>query len=292
MKGSGYILSNMDTVRHVDAHYPYAVVDENGDWHADDRPVFQPIVGPRNPRQTAIVFSSDQLYFPGLMPALLSVRHHHPDVPLVIIDCGLTSIQIRYLQQFAEVFRSSNPIPDLPAWARFDLSLLNYDRVVYLDSDLIVLAPIPDLLHADTEFAAVRNLDWGIKENFADSHVLIRYGIDPEAPAFNSGVFSIDNRLWGQGRLLREALRVYSETGDSFIYPDQSALQIIMNFRGCRVTFLNEGYNAIAECWNWQHRDEGVRIIHYAGNEIKPWNPLCSYPRLDCFFAYSKIKRV
>ncbi len=292
MKGSGYTLSNMDMVYHVDAHYPHAVVDEKGDWYADDRPVFLPIVGPRDPRQTAIVFGCDQLYFPGLMPALLSVRHHHPDVPLVVIDCGLTAIQARYIQQFVEVFRSSTPIPDLPVWARFDLSLLNYDRVVYLDSDLIVLDTLPDLLQADVEFAAIRNLDWGIKENFTDTDVLKRYGIDPDAPAFNSGVFSIDNRIWGSGKLLRDALRIYSEVGNAFIYPDQSALQIIMNLGGCRVTFLDEGYNAIAECWDWRRRNERVRIIHYAGNEIKPWNALCRYPRLDWFFSYSKIRRV
>jgi lipopolysaccharide biosynthesis glycosyltransferase len=291
MKGTGYIWSDMDTVRYVDAHYPHAMVDENGEWYADDYPTFGPVVGPRDSRMTVVVLSSDQSYFPGLMPAILSIRQQHPDAPLVVIDCGLTQVQVRYLQQFAEVFPSSNPLPELPAWARFDLSLLNYERVVYLDSDLIVVDTVPDLLRTDCEFAAVRNLDWRVRENFADARVLAKYGIDPDAPAFNSGVFSIDNRAWGQGRLLRYAMSIYSEIGHSLIYPDQAALQIIMNSGGHRVTFLSDGYNAIAECWDWRRRDECVRIIHYAGNEIKPWNPSCTYPKLECFFAHSKIKR-
>jgi lipopolysaccharide biosynthesis glycosyltransferase len=282
----------MDMVYYVDGLYPHAKVDDNGDWYAEDDPVFGPILGPRDPHQAAIAFSSDRLYFPGLMPALLSVRVHHPEVPLVVIDCGLTPIQSRYLQQYAEVIPSSNLLYEIPAWARFDVSLLNYDRVVYLDSDIVVLNKITDLLRTEAEFAAVKNLDWAIKENFADPCVLKRYSIDPNAPAFNAGVFSIDNRLWGKGRLLQEAMRIYKEIGEFFTYADQSALQVLMNYDGHRVTFLDDGYNAIAECWDWQNRESCAHIIHYAGDEIKPWDPLCKYPKLDWFFAYSKIKRV
>lgn len=292
MKGKGYKLSNIDMVYYVDAYYPHATVDEEGNWYADDDPDFEPVVGPRKPDQTAIAFSGDRLYFPGLMAALSSVKAHHPEVPLVIIDCGLTANQARYLKQFAEVVRSSNPLPDIPAWARFDVSLLSYDRIVYLDADVVVLSKIPDLLETEAEFAAVKNLDWSIKENFIDVSPLRMYGIDPEAPAFNAGVFSIDNRVWGKRRLFEKAMEIHSQVGKSFAYADQSALQIIMNSGGCRVTFLDDAYNAIAECWDWATRESDVHIIHFAGDEIKPWNPSCKYPMLDRFFAHSKIRRL
>src|SRR2546429_4275722 len=183
MNGHSYSLSNMETVYYVDARYPHATVDVNGNWYAEDAPRYEPIIEPRDNHQTAIVFSSDQRYFPGLMPALLSVQTHHPKVPLVVIDEGLTPQQVRYLQQYAEVFPSSNSLRDMAMWSCFDISFLNYDRVVYLDSDIIVLREIPALLEADAEFAAVRNLDWKIGENFTDSHILERYKVNPQAPA-------------------------------------------------------------------------------------------------------------
>lgn len=292
MKGTNYTLSNMEVVYYVDEHYPHAMVYDNGDWQAEDAPVFETITVPRNPHQTAIVLSSDRLYYPGLIAAMTSVRKFHPQVPLVIIDNGLTDPQVRFLRQFAEIIRSLNPLPEIPAWARFDISRLDYDRVVYLDVDIILVREITELLQTDAEFAAVRNLDWAIKENFLDPTVLEKYGVDADAPAFNAGVFSIDNRKWGKSRLAQEAMQIYRQIGHTFAYADQSALQIIMNSNGSSVTFLDDGYNAIAECWDWQNRGDSVRIVHYAGDEIKPWSPLCRYPRLDLFFAHSKIRRL
>ena len=291
MKGTNYTLSNMETVYYVDGLYPHAAVNDNGDWQAEADPVFEAIQEPRDPHQTAIAFSGDRLYYPGLIAALSSVRKFHPQVPLVIIDDGLTVSQVRFLQQYAEVLKSANPLPEIPAWARFDISRINYDRVVYLDADVILVSEIPALLETEAEFAAVRNLDWPIKENFLDATVLKEYGIDADTPAFNAGVFSLDNRKWGKSRLAQEALQLYRRIGHTFAYADQSALQIIMNSNGSRVTFLDDGYNAIAECWDWGHHGDSARIVHYAGDEIKPWNPLCQYPMLDLFFAHSKIKR-
>ena len=291
MRGTNYKLSDMETVYYVDGHYPHATVNDRGEWEAEDDPVFGAPQPPRDPRQTAIVFSSDRQYYSGLIAAMNSVRRFHPRVPLVIINDDLTAVQVAFLRQYAEVVKSANPLPDIPAWARFDVSRLNYDRVVYLDSDVILVQEITELLENDAEFAAVRNLDWPIKENFHEPAVLKEYGVDGDAPAFNAGVFSIDLRKWGKGRLAEEALQLYRRIGHTFAYADQSALQVIMNSQGSGVTFLDDGYNAIAECWDWQNHGNRARIVHYAGDEIKPWSPLCKYPMLDMFFAHSKIRR-
>lgn len=279
-------------VAYVDANYPHAEIDEYGNWSADDSPSFWPIVPQKTVGTIAFVFNSDKVYFAGLMPAINSVRKYHPEIPLVVLDRGLTAIQSDYLRQFADVVPSSNSLPDVPLWGKLDVSLLNFERIIYLDSDVLLLDSIPDLLQTQAEFAAIRNLDWGIKENFTDPCVLQRYGIDPDAPAFNAGVFSIDNRIWGNGRLLNEAVELYREIGETFVYHDQSALQILMNRAVGQVTFLPDEYNAISECWNWHDVTKKPRIIHYAGDEFKPWNPLCKQPKLEYFFEFSKIKRM
>lgn len=291
IKGTGYKLSDMQTVSYVDANYPHAIVDENGNWVADAAPSFTPILPQKSSGKMAIAFCSDSSYFPGLIPAISSVRQYHPEIPLVVIDRGLTKIQVAYLRQFADVFPSSNQLPELPLWGKLDVSLLDYERVIYLDSDVILLDRISDLLKTKAEFAAVKNLDWGVKENFTNSQILQKYGINPETPAFNAGVFSIDNQVWGNGKLLDEAMKVYQEIGEYFIYDDQSVLQILMNSTGHQIEFLDDEYNAIAECWGWNDSIKKVRILHYAGDEIKPWNPLCKQPKLEYFFDHSKIKQ-
>lgn len=291
INGTGYKLSNMQTVLYVDANYPHAIVDVNGNWVADVDPSFTTVVPQKSSGKTAIAFCSDSSYFPGLIPAISSVRQFHPEIPLVVIDRGLTDIQSAYLQQFADVFPSSNQLPELPLWGKLDVSLLNYERVIYLDSDVILLDKIPDLLETKAEFAAVKNLDWGVKENFTNSQVLQKYGIKPETQAFNAGVFMIDNRIWGKGKLLHEAMKIYQEIGEYFVYDDQSALQILMNCNEHQIEFLDDGYNAISECWDWSDTTKKVRVVHYAGDEIKPWNPLCKQPKLEYFFAHSKIRQ-
>lgn len=291
MKGVGYTLSNMDIVYYVDANYPHAVVDESGCWYAEENPHFKSKVGFRNPHQAAILFCSDQNFYPGLMAALFSVLDHHPDVPIVIVDHGLTPLQVRYLEQYAEVIPTSILLPPDPVWGSLNLSLVHYDRIVYLDCDVIVLCDISELLDTEAEFAAVRNLDWTVRENYRDSRILQKFKVDPDAPAFNAGVFSIDNRKWGNGRLIHEAMAVNYAAGWSFLYGDQSALQILMNANGQRVSFIPEKYNVIAEYWDREKHDCEARIVHYAGNEIKPWHPTCNYPKLDYFFRYSKIKK-
>jgi len=227
-----------------------------------------------------------------MQAALASLRVIHPDVPVVILERGLSDRQMSYLSQFAEVYPSGSELPAGTEWARFELSLLPYARIVYLDCDVIVLDSLDELLNATDDFVAVRNLDWTIADNFYSSEPIKAFGVDPSLPAFNSGVFSINNRVWGSGALLREGIRVWRASADSLRYGDQPVLQIVMNIEGRRVTFLDDHYNAIAECWDASRTYDGIRILHYAGDEIKPWDPRCHYPQLNRFFRFSKIRQL
>lgn len=289
--GAGYTIHSMDVVRYVDELHPGACVDEQGNWSAEEPAAYGPALRPRDSNQPAIVFCCDRAYYPGLQAALASLRVIHPDVPLVILERGLSDQQVRYLSQFAEVYPIASELPASAQWARFELSLLPYSRIVYLDCDLIVLDSLDALLNATEDFVAVRNLDWTIADNFDSPEPIKAFGVDPSLPAFNSGVFSINNRVWGGGTLLREGIRVWRASADPLPYGDQAVLQIIMNTAGRRVTFLDDYYNAIAECWDATRTYDGIRVLHYAGDEIKPWDPRCRYPQLNRFFQFSKIRR-
>lgn len=286
--GTDYKWSRMDVVNHVDQLYPHAEVFPDGRWQAGENPQHAPAIGGAPVASTVVVFSSDATYYAGLVVAMSSFRRHHPEIHVVIIDCGLSTNQALYLSQYAEVKPATVRVAGFPALARFEVSCLPYERIIYLDSDIVVLKRLQALLETDAEFAAVSNLDWKTKDNFSNEAVLERYRVDPGGPAFNSGVFVLDNRVWGRGRLLREALTIWEEVGRECLYADQSVLHILMH-SGNGVTLLDNSYNAIAEFWDWQ---TGMpHIVHFAGDEIKPWDPRYQFPGLELFFEYSKIVR-
>jgi hypothetical protein len=287
--GSGYCLSHPDVVDWVDRRYPHASVLPDGRWMATEATAPELCLGAVSPDSTVAVFSSDAAYYPGLVVALASFKRYHPDIHTVILDCGLTTPQARHLGQFAEIRPAGGYVPEFLSWARFEVSCLPYRRIIYLDSDVVVLSRLEALLLTESAFAVVRNLDWQVRANFKSGAMLARYGVDAGAPAFNAGVFALDNLAWGNGRLLHEALDVWTALRDDCIYPDQSILHVVMYAKG-HIDFIEDAYNAIAEFWDWRQLGS-PRLVHFAGDEIKPWHPGCAYPGLEHFFRYSKIVR-
>lgn len=286
-KGKDYRRSRPDVVSYVDHHFPHAVVDSKGNWYADTAPFF----APRRKFasiEIAFVFNTDLNYYPGLVVALRSLLEHHPDTPVVIIERDLSDIQKRYLMQFAEVVPSRRFIPDHVAWDRFEATFLKYHRVVFLDCDIVVLRPLDAFIHTQAHFAAVKNLDWKVRENFRSEKTLKKYKISPDKPAFFAGGFSLDNQVWGNGKLFEQAAELYGQDWEDFLYGDQSALQILMYRNHGEITLIPDEYNALAECWDWGQSRHLARVVHYTG-EWKPWHPQSCQAEEDYFFHYSKI---
>lgn len=286
-KGNNYTKSYPEVISFVDSNFPHAIVDEFGNWFAESNPFFAPNRKDLS-NDIAFVFSTDKNYYPGLVVALRSLLELHDNIPIIIIERDLSEMQKRYLTQFAQIIPARRFIPEHVAWDRFDISFLKYKRIVFLDCDIVILNPLNDFINSKSDFSAVKNLNWTVKENFKTSSALVKYGIPFEKPAFFAGGFSINNEVWGNGRLFYEASELFYSEWNEFIYGDQSALQIIMYRNNSKIEYLDETNNALAECWDWKNRRNDAKVIHYTG-ELKPWHKGSNQLEEKYLFKYSKI---
>jgi len=146
------------------------------------------------------------------------------------------------------------------------------ERVLYLDSDLYVRAPVERLLE----------LDFGGKSLAAapepGRHHLIRGDdlrarmepFDPAEPYFNSGVLVIDRAAWGRADLPAYLAELQRSGEIAKLYHDQDVLNL--RFRG--------DWLRLDPLWNVTKPHPALRaldpfIVHYTTGQ-KPWN-LLSY---------------
>jgi lipopolysaccharide biosynthesis glycosyltransferase len=148
------------------------------------------------------------------------------------------------------------------------------DKVLYLDSDLIIRKDIEALWAADIQdyFAAA----------VVEPHFHENPGITAGEPYFNSGVMLINLARWREGDLVRQFIACAKERFSMLPYWDQDILNIVL--RG-RVAFLSPRWNfhaIYAEMLPGQlrlSRDEFLEmrrdpdVIHFTSKH-KPWHYL------------------
>lgn len=175
-----------------------------------------------------------------------------------------------------------------------------YEKVLYLDCDLVVEDNILDLWSIDMEGHVL--LAAQERTVSCPMHGVNRWkelGLDPDDPYFNSGVMLIDMEKWRSQDIGPKVLSYLQQYGDS------------LNVRGNQ-----EGFNAIlagqwkpiSQRWNVLHyyydpslfdrfghpaaterelseitRDPS--IIHFTDGP-KPWQPGCTHPAQDRFHHY------
>lgn len=232
-----------------------------------------------------IALASNAAYFPGLAVTLVSLLRANPThlFSIHIIDGGITQPQRRLLErsisadgrpheiQFHRIDHSAFAgfAPDhgnsYMAYARILVgTLLNIDRVLYLDTDLLVCGDIGPLWEMDLEgdlAAAAQdpNIQWLRNDYpFADPCDSERY--------FNTGVMIIDLAKWRARGVQQLLLTAIAAQPKAFKWWDQTAMNALL--RG-QVRFIDSGWNTFADrlALDGSHK---AKIFHYVG-PIKPW---------------------
>jgi lipopolysaccharide biosynthesis glycosyltransferase len=177
-------------------------------------------------------------------------------------------------------------------WSRMFLPelLVDLPRVLYLDSDILVLDRLDPLWDAElgsSPLAAVAN----VVEPDAREHVA-RFGVDYPGGFFNSGVLLFDldrmRREDSSSQLVEAALK----HGDDLVWPDQDVLNVVFNGRWHA---LHPRWNTQNSFWAWRDwaievfgvapleeaaQEPGIR--HFEGPSVaKPWHYLCPMPHRD-----------
>ena len=174
-------------------------------------------------------------------------------------------------------------------WLRFWLPelLLDRSRVIYLDSDTLVMSDLQGLWETPLDphpLGAVAN----VVEPAARPHVRA-LGIQYPGGFFNSGVLLMDlDRMRTEGSS-EQLFKAAADLRESLVWPDQDALNLVFADRWFP---LHPRWNTQNSFWAWRQwavevfgetvvaeaaSQPGIR--HFEGPGIsKPWHYLCPYP--------------
>lgn len=220
---------------------------------------------------------------------------HPPDLPQAKLDrLG------RFVEQGGGMFRPScverSTIETLPGtrffpkiiWYRSFLPSLRpeLDRILYLDSDTLVVGDLQPLWETnldDAYVAAVRNL---IEPALSTRHHAL--GIPPEQIYFNSGVLLMNLAAMRRDHCLDGVLAHAARYHGRSIWPDQDSLNYVL---GPKSVMLHPRWNCQNSFFYWPQAEQAFgklaleealtapAILHFEGPpETKPWHWLNQHP--------------
>jgi lipopolysaccharide biosynthesis glycosyltransferase len=167
------------------------------------------------------------------------------------------------------------------------------DRVLYLDSDIVVIGSIAPLWSTDLNGALLGAVDIPGSDRGV-SHL----GLRAKDGYFNSGVLLIDLQQWRDTEALETVLQYVEANPERMMRDvDQEALNACFH---SRKKVLDHQWNAM---WPFfLRRPTGLdlttpeidrvrkeaRIIHFNGS-LKPWSYFCDHPRKTEYIKYLKM---
>jgi lipopolysaccharide biosynthesis glycosyltransferase len=222
-----------------------------------------------------------------------SLRHNRPDFDLgslhwLFPDMGL----LRGLHVDKWI--------DLETYGRLLAPLVlpeDCDKVLYLDSDMVILSDVSvlyDSLNDNAMVHAARDQFVGV---VSDSTGVFNYealGIPPRTPYFNAGVLLINLRRWRQENVTGRAFDYLKQYQSAVQCWDQGALNALLHHDWTEIDPAWNQTNAIfyPERWkawgnsiaDWKKTRDHPKIVHYTTGE-KPWLG-DTRPRYSYFFNY------
>lgn len=275
-----------------------------------------------------IVFAADNNYVPMLATTIFSLLsnanpNHTYDIVVLEKDISprnqllMTSFLSRFDNarvRFCDVsgsvraynLRTNNEHISVETYYRFLVqdALPGYDKVIYLDSDLIVCGDVAELFNTELGtnlVAAARDIDFLGNLNMPDGKRMIYareiLGMENPYDYFQAGVLVLNTAQMRRLHPIERWLEIASDS--DYIYDDQDILNA--ECQG-RVNYLDNAWNVMNDCGGRirkvfsfapaQIYDAYIdayhhpKIIHYAGFE-KPWKPgRCDYSEL--YWSYAR----
>jgi lipopolysaccharide biosynthesis glycosyltransferase len=241
----------------------------------------------------------------GVLTAINSLKLTNPGIPIVVYYSQLSPSQKAKLKgckliEITEKSYDARHRPDLTdaTFYRLHLDRLEeFDKVIYIDSDMVVLDSLDEIFQLPGNLIAV-----GQTKNYANEfrdyqEIFEAEGIkNPILPGFNAGFLCFNQNYW-KDKLLKEVVSMGEKYGwDKFINLDQGLLHLVVYRRG-GFTSVPHHYNfrAWGECLKVERNSKGflapyvdgnfVKVIHFSG-PFKPWHyetKYNSYPKLQKF---------
>ena len=227
----------------------------------------------------SIVLAADNAYLVQLETTIKSILCHNTEVDFYILNSDIAPEWFKLLGRKMEVVNSTihnvhlnkelfegyktGPHLNYASYFRFFATeVVDSDRVLYLDSDIIVTGNLNSLFKIDFKGHYIGAVD-------------DVYAYEGRKSGFNSGVLLMDVAKWKEHSIVNSLLELAAEKNQAVHLGDQSILNIYFEDNWLA---LDETYNYMVgvdiyhlgqECERLD--DNPPAIVHYASHD-KPWN--------------------
>jgi lipopolysaccharide biosynthesis glycosyltransferase len=258
------------------------------------------------PSRFPILFAIDVEYIPHLATALYSLLLNNQSIFLriIVFTAGIPKKDYQNLEQICGAFNTplkliqleDNSFEDLPLRAYFKKStyyrlfaadLIQDDKCLYLDSDVIINGSLTELINLDVNnyyLAAIQNHDCCQVFNRHKS-----LGMRLDSKYFNSGVMLINLNKWRNTNLKDSVITFIRNTPEMIRFADQCGLNAIVNGDfmeldekyNCQSCLLTTDKHADVACINV------IRpvVMHFTGAN-KPWHVNYNHPHKKLYWSY------
>lgn len=167
--------------------------------------------------------------------------------------------------------------------------LLNDDKVIYLDSDLLIRKDLSVLFATELGryvigVSGIAELKWSI-----DCEFLVSVGLASGENYFNSGVMLIDMVKWRQLSITDRCLIFSDKFSRNLLAADQTVLNYV--FRGGNFLELDASWNhALYPYWTRVPLESAASIFHFVGSP-KPWDFLGEVIHTNYPLFYSTLSK-
>lgn len=225
------------------------------------------------------VLVADNAYLIQLETTIKSVLYHNRDVDFYILNSDIAPEWFKLLGRKMEVVNSTihnvhfdkelfegyktGPHINYATYFRFFATeVVDSDRVLYLDSDIIVTGELTSLFKLNLKGYSIGAVD-------------DVYAYEGRESGFNAGVLLMDTAKWKEHSIVNSLLELAAEQNQAVHLGDQSILNI----------YFEDNWLALDETYNYmvgvdiyhlgqeyeRLDDNPPAIVHYASHD-KPWN--------------------
>ena len=262
---------------------------------------------------TNIVFATDKNYIQHLCAALISLLENNNDMvfDIYILSSGMSKTSLNRINSISNSYHCTiNYItisdelfvehaiahPFYPKGIYYRLlipELIDKDKVLYLDCDIIVNGSIKELYNIDLKDYYVG----AIEDPGFDRHDQLR--MNKSAKYFNSGIMLINLAKWKNTGLQKKVIEFIENNPDSIWFPDQCGLNSIINGQWISVplkynqqtSIFSESFEEMFDCFTKDELKEAKInpvIVHYTGGS-KPWHSTNKHPYKYLYWKYLKM---
>ena len=142
----------------------------------------------------------------------------------------------------------------------------DYDKVIYLDSDMVILDDVSKLYHIDLKdnlVAAVSDAVVALDDNLKD-YVVNYVGVDKAEDYFNSGMLVMNVKAFKDAKIEERFIHLLNTYCFSTVAPDQDYLNALCKNR---VLHLPSSWNKMMMD---SKKEDELHIVHY-NMFLKPW---------------------